>query len=541
MADHDFHAMDVLFPDAVELDPTASAGELECTPLGITDGSQVLQHDGYDVRIYEEALATYEKLAAAVDAARQRLVTAPALFRDLFWSFYKHLPAANPVVPVTPAHHVNEDIMQQMMSTVEWSTVREAGTIGDVLASAMATLGVAGKALQALDTATVDRINRLHELESGATALFEQADALDELAAQASADRMPELHVAAQQARADALAAQAAADEETRALAEDAEDREDHVRRAARAGLHAAETEISDMEAMVSAFGGHDHGRSSGDNPMMISPKEKLELARRVGQSSRLKQIAAACGRLSRIALQVQRNRVQHPPDEVTSITFGQELSRLLPSELALLADPDLEELFLLKLAESRLMQYELIGNERQGQGPIILALDSSGSMTQQIQGISKEVWSKAVMLAMLSIARLQKRDMAVIHFGTQIKTWMFPQGRGSYLEVTDCAAYFMSAGNENYPLWMEEALRIVEDARFDRADVICLADGLSTIPTADREAWQRRRQARSMRCFGMLIGTHDGAGVLASIADVLFTLDDLHDDIAVLETIFAV
>lgn len=532
---------DTLFPDAVEPDTTLFDGALEFTPLGITDGSQVLQHDGYDVRIYEEALAAYDKLAAAVDAARQRVVTAPALFRDLFWSFYKHLPAANPVIPVTPAHQVNAEIIQQMMSTVEWSTVREAGTIGDVLASAMATMGVASKAIQALDAATIDRINRLHELESGAVALFAQAEALEELAQQASADRIGELHLAAEQARADALAAQTIAEEETSTLAADAEDREDRVRRAARVGLHTAEAEISDMDAIVSAFGTHGDARGPGDHPTRISPKQKLELAQRVGQSSRLKQIAAACGRFSRIALQVQRNRVQHPPDEVTSITFGQELSQLLPSELALLADGDLEELFLLKLAERRLMQYELIGNERQGQGPIILALDSSGSMTQHLQGISKEVWSKAVMLAVLAIARLQKRDMAVIQFGTSIKTWMFPKGCGSYLDVTDCAAYFMSAGDENYPLWMEEALRIVEDSRFDRADVICIADGLSTIPTAAREAWQRRRHARSMRCFGVLIGTQDGAGILASISDVLFTLDNLQDDTAVLETIFAV
>src|SRR5215813_13928197 len=49
----------------------------------------------------------------------------------------------------------------------------------------------------------------------------------------------------------------------------------------------------------------------------------------------------AVCGRFKRIALQQQKTRVKHPPDEITSIITGCEIERLLPSEIALLADPD--------------------------------------------------------------------------------------------------------------------------------------------------------------------------------------------------------
>jgi hypothetical protein len=105
-------------------------------------------------------------------------------------------------------------------------------------------------------------------------------------------------------------------------------------------------------------------------------------------------------------------------PDEITSITAGTNIERLLPSEIALLADPDLEDLFYLKFAEHNLMQYDLIGHEPEGQGPIIIAIDESGSMMTDYGGMTGEVWSKAVMLALLSIARLQKRDLAVLHPG---------------------------------------------------------------------------------------------------------------------------
>jgi uncharacterized protein with von Willebrand factor type A (vWA) domain len=99
-----------------------------------------------------------------------------------------------------------------------------------------------------------------------------------------------------------------------------------------------------------------------------------------------------------------------------------------------LLADPDLEDLFYLRFAERGLMQYDLIGHEPEGQGPIIIAIDESGSMTTDYGGMTGEVWSKAVMLALLSIARLQKRDLAVIHFSgpNDLRVDLFPKGQAT-------------------------------------------------------------------------------------------------------------
>ncbi|HEU0173564.1 MAG TPA: hypothetical protein VFV58_04825 [Blastocatellia bacterium] len=80
--------------------------------------------------------------------------------------------------------------------------------------------------------------------------------------------------------------------------------------------------------------------------------------------------------------------------------------------------------------AERDLMQCDLIGHEPQGQGPIIIAIDESGSMTADYGGMTCEVWRKAVTLALLSIVRLQKRDLAVIHFSgpDDLRLDLFPR-----------------------------------------------------------------------------------------------------------------
>jgi hypothetical protein len=52
---------------------------------------------------------------------------------------------------------------------------------------------------------------------------------------------------------------------------------------------------------------------------------------------------------------------------------------------------------------------------------------------------------------------------------------------------------------------------------------------------------WWRRRAERKMRCYGILIGTEQGASTLARISDAVMTLDDLKQDLDVLDTIFAI
>jgi len=276
--------------------------------------------------------------------------------------------------------------------------------------------------------------------------------------------------------------------------------------------------------------------------PREMTAQEKIELAMRVMRSPRLKLIAEMCGRFTRIAMSVQKSRVSHPPSEITSITIGNDLAHLLPSEVALLGDPDLEDLFYLRFAERRLLQYELEGRESEGRGPIILALDESGSMSEPLGGVVKEAWSKSVMLGLMAIARRQKRDLAVIHFSgpNQLRTSIFPKGESAPLGLMDAVEFFFGGGTVFEP-WMEEAVQLVDQDQFDRADVIVVSDGLASISARTEAEWWKRKAERKMRCYGVLIGMEYGAEALDRISDAVMTLDDLKQDLDVLETIFAI
>jgi hypothetical protein len=270
----------------------------------IRDGSRALLHDGYDVELFHDAAGEYPKLADLVASARERRITAPALICDVFWSFFKHAPEIRPVVPLTPAHQLHANILEHLMATREWQEVRAAGTVGDVFNSAVATIGAAESALGAL-SAVVAEINHLHELESGAADLFAQAQILADEAEQAEGDAGAELFAQAARARAEAAETVRAEEKAAAELAAQAEQIEDATRRAARAGMRAAAEQIEEATAAIKTFGGG-YGPGLGLENGALSTKEKIALASQVGRSRRLKQVAALCGRLTRIALHVQ-------------------------------------------------------------------------------------------------------------------------------------------------------------------------------------------------------------------------------------------
>jgi len=206
-----------------------------------------------------------------------------------------------------------------------------------------------------------------------------------------------------------------------------------------------------------------------------------------------------------------------------------------------LLADADLEDLFYLKFAENGLMQYDLIGHEPEGQGPIIIAIDESGSMTTDYGGMTGEVWSKAVMLALLSIARLQKRELAMIHFSgpSDSRLNMFPKGEATPAQVIACASFYFNGGTVSEP-FMEKALDLVDGSQFEKADVICVSDGISGVSMEAQAEWMKRRAERGMRVYGVLIGSNQGEPLLDEICDAVFRLDDLRGDLPALEVIFS-
>ena len=120
--------------------------------------------------------------------------------------------------------------------------------------------------------------------------------------------------------------------------------------------------------------------------------------------------------------------------EEIIGVRLGRDLEHALSSELALLADSDTSVLFDMKYIESRLMCFDMRGlqlvaehhecateqrtSETDNLGPMVICMDTSGSM----HGMPETI-AKAVALYMATKARTQKRECYLINFSTNIET----------------------------------------------------------------------------------------------------------------------
>ncbi len=531
------------FPDKV-LDEKA---------LGKGESTQAVIHDIYDAATFEEAQVTYKKLGETAISRKESLSTAPALLEDIFYAFHKPVVQLVEAQEMAASHLLNRQMVEQMVSTTEFQELHHT-TAGDEIAAAIATVGAGERMLQSLDKSTQRRINELARLEAQIQSLMMQAETLEGLA-----DEQPDAQAAGKMARRagelhrQASEAVTSRDKLAQKLIQplEIERLENASRQAVRGAISQAEQEINDLNEAVKAYSGGFDNKAGWDNggagawpgELSLNAADKVKLALRVRTNPKLQKIAEVCGRFTRIALTAQKTKVHQPPDEVVGIRTGDDLAHLVTSELALVADPVLETLFYARYAEKKLLQYELDKREPQGRGPIIVALDSSGSMTAATHdGLTREVWSKGVALALMAIARLQKREIAIIHFSdnAQVRVDVYQKGLASPVEVMSTAEHFYGGGTE-YTTWMTEALKLVDRSAFNQADVIIVSDGEVYIPPAGVAEWNRRRKEREMRCYAVLIGETYGVDALASISESVTPLLDLTQDGEALSTIFSI
>lgn len=309
---------------------------------------------------------------------------------------------------------------------------------------------------------------------------------------------------------------------------------ETSLRQALRRAVAAANAQIDESEALASAFG---YGDSEGAAGRSGTVAERAQLVKRIRDNRKLAKIAAEAGRLRRIAARKQREKAKHAPDEISDVEQGADLSRVLPSELARLRHPLTRRLFLRDYSEKRLMQYKLEGNEVQGRGPLVVLIDNSGSM-----GGAREVWSKAVALALLDIAVRQKRAFAVLHYSVRVEQETIFEAQDFDSAKLLNAMDFFSGGGTDLGQPADRALEIItRGGALKKADVVIISDGdLPSCP--DLGGYRERARASHVTTYGVLIGgSSRDFQTLGTWCDSVVQAHDLAEDGVVHDRIFEI
>lgn len=521
-----------------------SAGDLlsgtDLSMVGVHDGTSCVRHDATDLDSWKHVVAAVPGYAALVEEARGAGVGGEALLRDLYFTLYKRFPELKPPTPLRPSHAANMQILASVMESVSWKDCRDSGTVDRAYPSAMAVKILAPRLLKIL-SAAYPEASALAGREEEVAALLARAETLEDVAAR-SPDKAKGLYDQAERVRAEAVAAQG----QLMPLELDPSTMEE-VDRSVRFGLIEANLVVDEDGKALEAFsvdyvGGH--GTSPGQYRRKMDLGDHLKLAERVKKSRRAKQVAALCGRLTRIALHKQRTKITVMPTEIVGIEFGNDLARILPSEMVFGADPASRDLFALKYVTGQLMQYTVDDKEKLGQGPIIVIEDQSSSEHTPYGAHTGVVYNKAATLALAAIAQLQQRDLAIIEFSGKgnLRTSVFPKGRIDPGEAIDFTDRLFNGGTW-YEDWMTEALRLTGESKFDRADCILLSDGLVHIQEESAATWNAMRHERGMKLYAVMTGpeTIHAQRVIGGICDAVVQMMDLADDGEAVDTMFSI
>ena len=305
------------------------------------------------------------------------------------------------------------------------------------------------------------------------------------------------------------------------------------LRAAARQGAAQAGEQAREEAALMDAWG-VGHGELA-----KMDFEQRRRLAERL-RSGKLRDFAPLIGRFRRMARGERARKVEGAPGELTGVTLSGDLSRLIPSEMAALGVPAMRAVFAARLAENRLLTYQTTGMDRSGQGAIVVVADSSYSMAEaHAGGITREAWSKALVLSLLDQARAAGRDLVVIYFGgrdpdtdeCELQEFRFPAGRAPSIgDVVDMAEFFFRGGTDfEAPLGVAGDLVMAEynGAGTQGADIAFVTDGACDVSEQFTAAWQARRAQAGFRVWGISLGTRPTA-VMKALCDNVREVGDL-------------
>lgn len=217
-----------------------------------------------------------------------------------------------------------------------------------------------------------------------------------------------------------------------------------------------------------------------------------------------------------------------HSNEEIVGIELGRDLENVIPQELALLSDPDVSLLFDLKYVENRLMCFAKQGNKTEfleeatkekvsviddeKMGPIIICVDTSGSMSGAPENIAK-----ALTLTLSARAVAQKRKCYLINFSTSIKTLNLTPPKG----INDLINFLKMSfhGGTDVAPALHEGLRMMSDEDYRRADLLVISDFVLDGLSSDVVAMCNKRREEQSQFFALSIGSFG----LQRVADDVF------------------
>lgn len=199
--------------------------------------------------------------------------------------------------------------------------------------------------------------------------------------------------------------------------------------------------------------------------------------------------------------------------EEIDRVESGDNLERVLPVEMSM---P--EDLFFKKYVTKELQQFSSPGKDkpkkveehrkdpRLTKGPIIVSIDTSGSMAGQPQRIAFSLIKQ-----LLRMAKKQKRPCYLISFSVRSKAIDLAKPR-NWGKIDYFLEHSYSGGTDGEQM-LAEAIRVLQKGTYEMADVLIVSDFEFPVPTPSTTEKINKEKTLGTRFYGLKIGHYGVKG----------------------------
>ena len=235
--------------------------------------------------------------------------------------------------------------------------------------------------------------------------------------------------------------------------------------------------------------------------------------------------------------------RLPEAPGEITGVRLTHRPEQMLASEALMLRHPVLRRLWRARQAEGRLLGWDSEAVLRDwrpdpagaavaappprppeplARGPILLCLDTSGSMRGAPENIAK-----AVVIAALRAAHASRRAVRLIAFGGpgELLEQTLDPGEGGLPALLALMGRSFDGGTDvQTPI--ERAIDAVHEAAWRSADLLIVSDGEFGCVPATLQRLDEARERLGLRVQGVLVGDRETIGLLEVCDDIHWVRD---------------
>lgn len=489
-----------------------------------------ISHDKWDKRTADQISSEVRDYVLAEQELARKVDTGYEAMNDTLFALFKANPHLKDVNSLRPSYTINHRVIQEMMGLKEYEKGRNL-SIGDPIGAGLACASIEPH-LEVLFDKLQDAQDIAKNMEDLLQSIEDYSDNIEQLMEDALNAESDEDKERLENARADQ---QQQLDELIKAmqkgesdLHQELEERNSDIR------MHMKQA-MEDANGKAEAL---DQFNSWGMNPGGISrmnPEARLALAKKL-QTQKFKAMAEIIGRMQSIAVSEQLDRADYASDEIYDLEKGADLARVIPPEMLALNDDDLMLDWLHRYVERSLIQYSLRGNDTVVKGGIILLEDGSSSMSGP-----REVWSKAIGLALLKVAIMQKRPFYAVNFSGpgSYMTFDFDTSKENFdmvktvgkkkttyvgveavMEFAECSMY----GGTDFMTPLSVAMDRLQD-QFNKTgategDIVLLTDGECLVPNSFIKEFKDNQHKLEFKVFGIAIQTNPDSEPLNTICD---------------------